>query len=250
MPSSQRESLVRGATQAAKIVMGGLAALVLLGIGLRIEALSFYPLLLLLGLAPAAIAILLPSLVQRSIFVSVAITVGWGAALLLSDGTNNGSLLVLVVALGGFAVLAAVSLGQFVFVGIRLLGDRAGIGWYSSLLGLQVAVLAFVVFAMTSALPFRIAVDWNHEQLEALATEAMAGRQIAMPTKAGAIDVSEITTGAATVTFRLDRNSARDAAHSALVYSPHGEPGSEDDGFSRLSGKWWLLESVDEYGDD
>lgn len=243
---AERESLVSGATQVTKIVMGTLASLVLLGFALRIEALSFYPLLLLFGLTPAAIAILLPSVVQRSIVVSVAITAVWGAAVLVADGVNVGSLLVMVLALGGFAVLVAVSVGQLVYAGVRLISDRAGIGRYLPLLGVQLAAMAFVVFALMNALPFRMAVEWNRGPLEVLVAEAVAGHQMAMPTKAGAIEVREITVDTATVTFQLDR----DAAHSALVYSTRGEPGSADDGFSRLSGNWWLLDQVDQYDDD
>lgn len=240
------ESLVSGATQATKIVMGTLASLVLLGFALRIEALSFYPLLLLFGLTPAAIAILLPSLVQRSIVVSMVTTAGWGAAVLVSDGINDGSLLVMLLALGGFALLVALSVGQLVYAGVRLISDRAGIGRYLSLLGVQLAAMAFVVFAMMNALPFRMVVEWNRGQLEALVAQAVAGHQMTMPTKAGAIEVNEITVDTATVTFQLDR----DAAHSALVYSTRGKPGSADDGFSRLSGNWWLLDQVDQYDDD
>ena len=221
---------------------GTLIGLTLMGVLTRFgfsEALMFYPAVLFVACVPAAISILNPRLSIFIGWVTAVFSIVWAVlfVFLASGGVSTvGSLL---VGVGGGALLLLSTIAQVVALVIRL-AARDGV-WrgQASALATQMATIGVVLAISLSSSPFASRFAHDQPQFDVAARKVMAGHRLVTPTRVGSFNVSHIETSTDDVTFTIGDDFTQ------VVFSPHGAPGTDDDGFSHLNGSWWLERQSD-----
>jgi hypothetical protein len=216
--------------------MGVLAILSALGLVLRQEGLTFYPLALLLLLVPACLVVIRPDIGRVLPVPSTAAAVVWGMCSLLWQLLDDGSGPAMLVTFGGLALFAAVWFAALAVLGMSLIADRSRVVRDSLAVAAQTGILVLVAFATLSGLPFAVAFGVSRSALDSLATQALAGRRISTPVRVGVLNVGEVSSYHGTVTFVL-----HDSAANELIYSPNDPLDAESDTATPLGDNWWRV---------
>jgi hypothetical protein len=226
----------------SKLVIGigaALFALALIGVLARNEALTVYPVGLLVACIPAAALILIPRQATLIAWLTALLSVLWAVAVvgLASGGGESFGLIVLGAVGAAFFVLA--TLAQAIALVVRLVARDGAWRGQALALVLQAAMVGLVLAAAITNFAFEARFALARPQFDSAAQGVLSGHPMAIPTRLGSFEVSGVETSTNDVTFTLGDDFTR------IVFSPQGAPGTEDDGFERLNGNWWLEQHND-----
>jgi hypothetical protein len=198
------------------------------------EALMFWPLaFLVLGL-PGAATLLLPrnaTLISALLAVFAALWAIW-CVVASSDGSD--SILLMLAAGGGVACLAIAAVAQLGAVLVRLISRDRRAWWQLLAVGFQLVSAGLVIAAALTNFPFTMRFERDRPAFDAAAQRVETGGRITTPTRIGSLIITRVNKDSGEVTFGLLDPT------TSLVHSPGHAPGSADDGYTRLSGDWWM----------
>jgi hypothetical protein len=229
---------------AKALVIGGvvLVALSILGGVTRFEfseALLVWPLLLLVLGLPAVVALLLPQYAIRASSALAVVAGCWAAWCLLfaSSGTDS----FVLVAISGFGVVCfgMAAAAQLAAAVVRLLAGNRRALWQMPAIAIQAALVALVLAAAFTDFPFTLRFDHDRPAFDAAARRVESGYHLDGPARVGSLLVTSANVNSGEVLFGLSGTAAQ------LVYSPGKAPGSSEDGFTHLSGSWWIENDTD-----